>query len=43
VTPTDPVSFAGVAILLVVVALIACWWPARSAMRVEPATALRVE
>ena len=43
VSPTDPVSFAGVAILLVAVALIACWWPARSAMKVEPATALRVE
>ena len=43
VSPTDPVSFGAVAFLLVLVALIACWWPARAAMRVEPAMALRVE
>jgi ABC-type antimicrobial peptide transport system permease subunit len=43
VSPTDPVSFAAVAFLLVVVALVACWWPARAAMKVEPAVALRVD
>ena len=43
VSPTDPASFAAVAFLLVCVALVACWWPARAAMKVEPATALRVE
>ena len=43
VEPTDPVSFAGVAGLLLVVALVACWLPTRNAMRVDPAAALRVE
>lgn len=41
VTPTDPVSYAGVSILLLDVAFIACWLPARRAFEIEPAEALR--
>jgi ABC-type antimicrobial peptide transport system permease subunit len=43
VSPTDPLSFAVVALFLLAVALMACWVPARAAMRVDPATALRVD
>ena len=43
VTPTDPVSFAAVTLLLLAVAFVACWLPTRHAMRVQPAAALRVE
>jgi putative ABC transport system permease protein len=43
VSPTDPVTFLAVALILASVTLFACWIPARRAIRVDPMVALRHE
>jgi putative ABC transport system permease protein len=43
IEPTDVVTFASVPLLLIAVAMLACYLPARRAMRVDPLIALRAE
>jgi ABC-type antimicrobial peptide transport system permease subunit len=43
ISASDPVTYAIVAIMLSAVALLACWIPARRAIRVDPMVAVRYE
>jgi putative ABC transport system permease protein len=43
ITATDPATYAGVSLLLVLVALIACAIPTRRAVKVDPTITLRYE
>jgi putative ABC transport system permease protein len=43
ISATDPVTFISVAVIMIAVALIACFFPARKATKVDPLTAMRYE
>jgi ABC-type antimicrobial peptide transport system permease subunit len=40
-SPNDPATFAVVIVLMITIAVIACWIPARRAVRIQPMIALR--
>jgi predicted permease len=42
-SPFDPVAFAGASLAWLLIAMMASWWPARRATRVDPLTALKYE
>jgi putative ABC transport system permease protein len=43
VAPSDPFTFVGVTVVLVIISALACWIPARRAARLDPMAALRHE
>jgi len=43
VSPTDPLTYAGVGLMLALAAAVACWIPARAILRTNPASVLREE
>ena len=43
VSPADPVSYVAITVLVVAIALVASWMPARRAVRIDPIAALRAE